>query len=72
MGSANWRGLHLSQCGQAFANTLMSQVSLFDEMDTIADAVRSNNPDLREGLSDELQLEFRQLQKRRCPELSKQ
>jgi hypothetical protein len=46
--------------------------SLFDEMDTIADAVRRNNPDIREGLSDELQLEFRQGQRRRMPELSRE
>jgi hypothetical protein len=45
--------------------------SLFAEMDTIADALRRNNPDLG-GLSGELQLEFRQLQKRRMPELTKE
>jgi hypothetical protein len=44
---------------------------LFAEMDAIADALRANDPTLRESLSDELQLEFRQLQKRRMPPLGR-
>ena len=44
---------------------------LFAEMDHVADVLRENDPSLRESLSDELQLEFRALQKRRMPELSK-
>jgi hypothetical protein len=40
-------------------------------MDAIADALRENDPTLRESLHDEWQLEFRQLQKRRMPTLSK-
>ena len=44
---------------------------LFAEMDAIADALRANNPTVRDSLSDELQLEFRQLQKKRMPWLGK-
>ena len=46
-------------------NTLMSKPDLFAEMDAIADALRENDPTLRESLHDEWQLEFRQLQRRR-------
>ena len=51
--------------------TESTRITLFGEMDRIADAVRENNPELRESLSNELQLEFRQLQKCRMPELSR-
>jgi hypothetical protein len=49
----------------------MSKPGLFAEMDAIADALRESDPTLRESLCDELQLEFRQLQRRRMPDLSK-
>jgi hypothetical protein len=49
----------------------MSTPDLFAEMDHLADVLRENDPTLRESLCDELQLEFRQLQKRRMPTLSK-
>src|SRR5215472_1054655 len=49
----------------------MSKPDLFAEMDAIADALRENDPTLRESLCDELQIEFRQLQRRRIPSLSK-
>ena len=52
--------------------TESTRITLFGEMDRIADALRENNPDLRESLSYELQIEFRQLQKRRMPGLSRQ
>ena len=44
---------------------------LFAEMNAIADALHANDPMLRESLSDELQLEFRQLPKKRMPWLGK-
>jgi hypothetical protein len=49
----------------------MTERDLFAEMDAIADALRESDPTLRESLCDELQLEFRQHQKRRMPTLSK-
>ena len=45
---------------------------LFTEMDHPADLLRETNPELRESLSDELQVEFRQVQKKRMPWLSKE
>ena len=45
-------------------------VSLFAEVTAAADALRRDNPDLREALAEELQLLFREVQKRRMPELS--
>lgn len=39
---------------------------LFSEIDAAADILRENNPTLCDSLSDELQLEFRQLQKKRA------
>jgi hypothetical protein len=50
----------------------MSEPDLFTEMDAAADLLRETSPELRESLSDELQLEFRQLQKKRMPQLSKE
>jgi hypothetical protein len=44
--------------------------SLFAEVDHAADTLRADNPDLRAALKDELQLLFREIQKRRMPELS--
>jgi len=44
--------------------------SLFAEVDHAADTPRADNPDLRAALKDELQLLFREIQKRRMPELS--
>jgi hypothetical protein len=35
-----------------------------------ADALRKDNPNLRESLADELQMTFREIQKRRAPQLS--
>ena len=53
--------------------TVMShELDLFSEMDAAADMLRENNPTLRDSLSDERQLEFRQLQKKRMPQLSKE
>ena len=45
-------------------------VSLFEEMTRRADALRRDNPELRESLVDELQMTFREIQKRRAPQLS--
>lgn len=49
----------------------MAQVDLFTEMDSAADALRASNPNLRVGLADDLQILFREIQKARRPELSK-
>ena len=50
----------------------MSKPDLFSEMDSIADSLRENDPDIRAAMRDELQMEFRQLQKRRMPNLGKE
>jgi hypothetical protein len=47
-----------------------AHISLFAEMDAAADALRRDNPELRESLVDELQMTFREIQKRRAPQLS--
>ena len=49
----------------------MSNLDLFSEMDAAADALCRNDPTLRAALSAELQLEFRQRQRRLLPSLSK-
>ena len=49
----------------------MTASDLFSEMDRAADLLRETNPELRASLSDELQLEFRQVQKKRMPQLNK-
>jgi hypothetical protein len=50
----------------------MAQVDLFTEMESAADALRASNPNLRVGLADDLQILFREIQKARRPELSKE
>ena len=49
----------------------MTASDLFSEMDRAADLLHETNPELRASLSDELQLEFRQVQKKRMPQLNK-
>ena len=44
-------------------------ISLFAEMDHAADTLRKDNSSLRAGLRVELQLLFREIQKRRMPSL---
>jgi hypothetical protein len=52
------------------ADDMTDHVSLFAEADHAGDALREENPDLRDALAEELQLLFREIQKRRMPELS--
>ena len=47
-----------------------ARLSLFDEMDAAADALRKDNPNLHDALGDELQLLFMGIQQRRMPHLS--
>jgi len=49
---------------------MTEHLSLFEEMDHAADALRRDNPELRDALVDELQMTFREIQKRREPDLS--
>src|ERR1700747_1023565 len=47
----------------------MTGVSLFDEMSEITDALLRNDPDLCDSLTYECWFEFRQLTRRRMPQL---
>jgi hypothetical protein len=49
---------------------MTDHISLFEEMDAAAEALRNGNPALRDALAEDLQILFREIQQRRMPELS--
>jgi hypothetical protein len=67
MCAAEWRTISVAR-----GDAKTDRVNLFDEMDAAADTLRANNPDIRTAMRWELQMEFRQLQQARMPELTRE